>query len=79
MIRNNPAPGTPAFAAKQQRDKAKGKLPAAELDADTAAPQAETPGAVVDRRPAQRQQPKKQTRNQRKSGGSAGPSGRSSG
>ena len=28
VIRNNPAPGTPAFEAKQARDRAKGKVPA---------------------------------------------------
>jgi YidC/Oxa1 family membrane protein insertase len=67
VIRNNPAPGTPAFKAKQDRDKAKAakhpeRYPAYEPVAE---------GAEVvepDRRPAQRQQPKKQTRSQRKSG-----------
>ena len=29
VIRNNPAPGTPAAKAKEDRDRAKGKLPAA--------------------------------------------------
>ena len=62
VIRNNPAPGTPAFKAKEQRDQAKaarhGKAPAA--GAVEAAPEPE-----VDRRPAVRQQPKKQTRAQR--------------
>ena len=69
VIRNNPAPGTPAFTAKADRDKAKaarkGIKPEAEvtqedLDAAAAA-QAET-----ERRAAQRQQPKRQTRSQRK-------------
>ena len=59
VIRRNPAPGTPAFAAKQERDKAKGKGvqpdPVAEV--------------VEERRPAVRQQPKKQTRAQRTQGG----------
>lgn len=60
VIRRNPAPGTPAFKAKQQRDAAKGK--------DVA----NDPAAVVDEivKPKPRVQPKKQTRNQRKKGGS---------
>ena len=69
VIRNNPAPGTPAFKAKEDRDRAKaikhGKAPAVE-----AAPvEPEAP------RPAVRQQPKRQTKaqrqkNQTKGGGS---------
>jgi YidC/Oxa1 family membrane protein insertase len=70
VIRNNPAPGTPAFKAKQERDRAKavkhGEVPPAEVAApvETEAP-----------RPAVRQQPKRQTkaqrqRNQKKGGGS---------
>ncbi|WP_438616538.1 membrane protein insertase YidC [Nocardioides humilatus] len=67
VIRNNPAPGTPAFKAKQDRDKAKAakhpeKYPSYEPGAE---------GAEVEdteRRPAQRQQPSRQTRAQRKSG-----------
>lgn len=70
VIRNNPAPGTPAFQAKQERDRAKaakhGEVPAAEVVApvETEAP-----------RPAVRQQPKRQTKaqrqkNQKKGGGS---------
>ncbi len=60
VIRRNPAPGTPAFKAKQDRDAAKGK--------DVA----QDPAAVVDEivKPKPRVQPKKQTRNQRKKGGS---------
>jgi YidC/Oxa1 family membrane protein insertase len=63
VIRRNPAPGTPAFAAKQDRDRAKGKF------------KTEEPGAVAtmvepeaDRRPATRQQPKRQTKAQRQGG-----------
>ncbi|WP_239456378.1 membrane protein insertase YidC [Nocardioides solisilvae] len=64
VIRNNPAPGTPAFAAKQERDRAKAARKGK-------APEGEQPGAVateaVDEpaRPA-RHQPKRQTRSQRK-------------
>jgi YidC/Oxa1 family membrane protein insertase len=63
VIRNNPAPGTPAAKAKADRDAAKaarhdhGHGPAV---VDTA------PETPVDRRPATRQQPKKQSREQRR-------------
>src|SRR5690349_3345185 len=67
VIRNNPAPGTSAAAAKEERDRAKaikhGKAPAAELIAEVEEP--------TERRPQQRQQPKKQSREQRKK--SSGP------
>jgi YidC/Oxa1 family membrane protein insertase len=59
VIRNNPAPGTPAFKAKQERDKKHGKSvtedPLKELEEPHPAPA--------------RQQPKKQSRNQRKKKG----------
>ena len=60
VIRNNPAPGTPAFKAKQEREARKGKqlvdpLAQAQAEIDAEAPKA-----------APRQQPKKQTREQRK-------------
>jgi YidC/Oxa1 family membrane protein insertase len=58
VIRNNPAPGTPAFDAKVQRDRAKGKGPV--LEKDEAVAEVE-----VDRRPATRQQPKRQTKAER--------------
>src|SRR3954451_11326534 len=62
VIRNNPAPGTPAAKAKQERDKAKRErkgLP------DPTVPLAPP---VTEEKPEvpQRQQPKKQTRSQRK-------------
>jgi YidC/Oxa1 family membrane protein insertase len=63
VIRNNPAPGTPAARAKQDRDAAKRErkgLP------DPATP-IEPPSAAEQKpEPPQRQQPKKQTRSQRK-------------
>jgi len=58
VIRSNPAPGTPAFAAKEERDKKSGKAAPASV--------AEEPPAPV-KKPPPRQQPKKQTRNQRRS------------
>jgi YidC/Oxa1 family membrane protein insertase len=65
VIRNNPAPGTPAFAAKQKRDAAKGLKHGSEpAGTDTVVePAPEAPRATP------RQQPKKQTRQQRKKGG----------
>src|SRR3954447_15463355 len=64
VIRNNPAPGTPAAKAKQDRDAAKRERkglpdPATPLETPRAA---STPAPEVPRR----QQPKKQTRSQRK-------------
>jgi YidC/Oxa1 family membrane protein insertase len=59
VIRNNPAPGTPAFEAKRKRDAAKGKP----LDADVQAVAVEE--SLAERRPATRQQPKNQSRSQR--------------
>src|SRR3954451_1174002 len=61
VIRNNPAPGTPAAKAKQERDNAKRQR--------KGLPEPATPleQAVVEKpQPPQRQQPKKQTRSQRK-------------
>ncbi len=61
VIRNNPTPGTPAFQAKQDRDKAKARdkdqPPAAE-----GLPAVEPPPVP----PQNRSQPKKQSREQRK-------------
>ena len=60
VIRNNPAPGTPAAKAKAERDAAKaarhGHAQAAEVAVEP----------EVDRRPATRQQPKRQSREQRR-------------
>jgi YidC/Oxa1 family membrane protein insertase len=71
VIRNNPAPGTPAFKAKLERDKAKAqKHP--ERYAEDLALEADTQTSTTgDRRPAQRQQPKRQTKAQRKAAGGA--------
>ncbi len=69
VIRNNPAPGTPAFAAKQKRDAAKG-MRSGEETADGSGVEVATDTAVDTAPKApQRQQPKKQTRQQRKKGG----------
>jgi YidC/Oxa1 family membrane protein insertase len=70
VIRRNPAPGTPAFTAKQERDRAKGRL-APEIATDPGPTASE---AVEPPRPQRRQQPKRQTREQRRrsAGGSPG-------
>jgi YidC/Oxa1 family membrane protein insertase len=67
VIRNNPAPGTPAFRAKQERDRAKAEKHGV---AAVATDESAAPGVTTtEPRPAQRQQPKKQSRQQRRSGG----------
>ncbi len=73
VIRNNPAPGTPAFAAKVERDARKaarhGGTP--EATTDPATPVVEEPEPP---KPTPRQQPQKQSRQQRrKKGGGSGP------
>jgi YidC/Oxa1 family membrane protein insertase len=68
VIRRNPAPGTPAFEAKLQRDRAKGKV--TEVHQEEALEEA----AEQPQPPRQRQQPKKQTREQRRrAAGNRGP------
>ncbi|MCD4523735.1 membrane protein insertase YidC [Nocardioides sp. cx-173] len=58
VIRNNPAPGTPAAKAKEERDKTKA-IKRGTLVVEEVAPEPEAP------RPATRQQPKKLTKAQR--------------
>jgi YidC/Oxa1 family membrane protein insertase len=76
VIRRNPAPGTPAFAAKQQRDSAKAARHGVVADpaADTGTPETDTT-PETDRRPPQRQQPKRQSREKRKKSGGTSPAG----
>jgi YidC/Oxa1 family membrane protein insertase len=61
VIRRNPAPGTPAYKAKEQRDKAKrarkGEPEPTSLE--------KVATEVEEKRPAVRQQPKRQSRSQR--------------
>ncbi|KQV64212.1 preprotein translocase YidC [Nocardioides sp. Root122] len=57
VIRNNPAPGTPAAKAKEERDRAKGKVPAGQA--------ATEPEVVVEEPKAPRAQPQRQTKAQR--------------
>src|SRR5690348_838180 len=70
VIRNNPAPNTEAFRAKQKRDAAKAAAKG-EPVGDTVVAVEEV---AEDRRPAQRQQPKKQSRQQRRSQAPKNPS-----
>ncbi|MEQ6900884.1 membrane protein insertase YidC [Nocardioides sp. YIM 152588] len=64
VIRNNPAPGTPAFDAKAQRDREKAVKHGQPVDEAE-----EKPEETEEKRPAQRTQPKRQTRAQRKNSG----------
>ena len=66
VIRNNPAPGTPAEKAKQDRDAAKAARKGVPL---TATDEVEAPVIPAEPPRAPRQQPKKKTRQQRKGGG----------
>ncbi len=70
VIRNNPAPGTPAQAAKDERDirKAERRAERKGLPAPEAAPEPEVPEETPPP-PAPRQQPRKQSRSQRKKQG----------
>ena len=68
VIRNNPAPGTPAFEAKQKRDRAKGRV-----EAEPAAAGGTATEVVDPPQPRQRQQPKRQSREQRKRSGGRPP------
>jgi YidC/Oxa1 family membrane protein insertase len=78
VIRNNPAPGTPAMKAKEERDARKAARhghPApgtAEPESGGAVTTTEAPGTPP---PAARQQPKKQSRSQRRKKGPAGSTG----
>ncbi len=62
VIRRNPAPGTPAYDAWEHRRRAKGKLKVAAVAEPE--PVAETPAPATTK--VVRQQPRKQTRSQRK-------------
>ncbi|WP_157345370.1 membrane protein insertase YidC [Nocardioides sp. CGMCC 1.13656] len=63
VIRNNPAPGTAAEKAKQERDRAKAAKHGKPAVTETTVVEPE-----VEQRPAPRQQPKKQTKKQRQQG-----------
>ncbi|HET8603651.1 MAG TPA: membrane protein insertase YidC [Marmoricola sp.] len=74
VIRNNPAPGTPAFAAKQKRDAEKARHHGRTTTETSEATTGGTATATVEddtsaRRAAQRQQPRRQSRQQRRKSG----------
>ena len=76
VIRNNPAPGTPAYSAKQKREAEKARDgrggQGSEPTAGDQTPAATAPATDQDkrdRRPAQRQQPRRQSRQQRRKSG----------
>jgi YidC/Oxa1 family membrane protein insertase len=64
VIRNNPAPGTPAASAKEQRDRAKAAKKGTKVEDHAAPADATTPEPEVKR--ATRNQPQRQSRSQRK-------------
>jgi YidC/Oxa1 family membrane protein insertase len=66
VIRNNPAPGTPAAKAKQDRDAEKRKRKGLPDPATPIEPTGGTATVTEAPEPPKRQQPKKQTRSQRK-------------
>jgi YidC/Oxa1 family membrane protein insertase len=74
VIRNNPAPGTPAARAKEERDKAK-----AERHGVATVTAEEAPAAETETRPAQRQQPQKTSREQRRKSGGGRPTSKKKG
>ena len=82
VIRNNPAPGTEAARQKAERDakKAEGKVHSGDGGSADVATTGTTetttetqPGSEADRRPSQRQQPKRQSRSQRQTKPAGGP------
>jgi YidC/Oxa1 family membrane protein insertase len=67
VIRNNPAPGTPAAQAKAERDAHKAARRGESLDpADAPGGAVATTEPAPEERPAPRQQPKRQSRQQRR-------------
>jgi YidC/Oxa1 family membrane protein insertase len=71
VIRRNPAPGTPAYDAMEARKREHNLRAGRPADEGLAGAEDATE-TTTDRRPAQRQQPKRQSRSNRKGGG-AGP------
>jgi YidC/Oxa1 family membrane protein insertase len=68
VIRRNPAPGTPAYDAMEARKREHNLRAGRPADEGLAGADGTT-DTVTDRRPAQRQQPKRQSRSNRKGGG----------
>jgi YidC/Oxa1 family membrane protein insertase len=72
VIRNNPAPNTEAARAKERRDEEKRRRKGEPIQDSSSATVQDT---IDPERPAPRQQPKKQTRSQRKKGSGGKPGG----
>jgi YidC/Oxa1 family membrane protein insertase len=70
VIRRNPAPGTPAYDAMEARKREHNLRHGKPADEGLAGADGTT-DTLTDRRPAQRQQPKRQSRSDRKSGSAA--------
>jgi len=78
VIRRNPAPGTPAYDAMEARKREHNLRAGKPADAGLAGADGEGEGSVAtDRRPANRQQPKRQSRSTRKTGSPASAAGAS--
>jgi len=69
VIRRNPAPGTPAYDAMEARKREHNLRAGKPADEGLASAADGTEESGSDRRPAQRQQPKRQSRSNRKGGG----------
>lgn len=72
VIRRNPAPGTPAYDAMEARKREHNKRAGRPTDEGLAGTGDEDGDTLTDRRPGQRQQPKRQSRSDRKTGPAAG-------
>jgi YidC/Oxa1 family membrane protein insertase len=70
VIRRNPAPGTPAYDAMEARKREHNVRHGKPADEGLAGAEGTT-DTLTDRRPAQRQQPKRQSRSDRRSGSAA--------
>ncbi|GAA1708345.1 membrane protein insertase YidC [Kribbella yunnanensis] len=79
VIRRNPAPGTPAYDAMEARKREHNKRAGRPADEGLAGAGDESGDTLTDRRPAQRQQPKRQSRSDRKTGPAAEPTAAANG
>lgn len=70
VIRRNPAPGTPAYDAMEARKREHNLRAGRPAEEGLAGAEEGTTDTLTDRRPAQRQQPKRQSRSDRKGGAS---------
>jgi YidC/Oxa1 family membrane protein insertase len=71
VIRRNPAPGTPAYDAMEARKREHNRRAGRPVDEGLAGAEGEAGSVATDRRPANRQQPKRQSRSDRRVGGTS--------